>query len=109
MFNVQKKQIDDNLHLIIEIRAHLLSFQDSAFLFLSVDGCSCAQVHQFASFLSGYSRTRHSLPSHSLLVFLLNVVDMLDIDDSKEDVYSIASVSFISDSHVVAVGAVSKR
>ena len=36
----------------------LLSFHDSSFLFLSVDGCSCSQVHQFASFLSGYSKNR---------------------------------------------------
>lgn len=106
---MQKKQIDDNLHLIIEIRAHLLSFQNSAFLFLSVDGCSCAQMHQFASFLSGYSRTRLSLPKHLLLVFLLNVVDLLDIDDSKEDVYSIASVFLVSNSHIVAIGALSTR
>ena len=39
----------------------------------------------------------------------MNIVDLLDIDDSKEDVYSVASVWLVSSFYVVATGTVSTR
>ncbi|KAK8807512.1 hypothetical protein WA171_000468 [Blastocystis sp. BT1] len=81
--SIRQKALDDNLHIVLDLQPRLsLLPSSSSFLFLSLQGCSYTEIHELAHYLTAYPKT----------LYLLSIFDLLDVDDSKEEVMKIASI-----------------